>query len=74
MSETMLPIYVIHRNPRDGKFVLRRHQVTAAGEKPDREPMAVKETLHGARAALPLGMTCIGRMPEDDPSIVEVWL
>lgn len=31
-------------------------------------------TLKGVRCRLPGGLTCIGRHPDDDPVIEEVWL
>jgi hypothetical protein len=44
---------------------------------PPAEPgkiVAVRDTLEHARAAVPAGTVNVGREPDDDPKIVEVWL
>lgn len=70
------PLWTVYSNPRDypGKFVVRRSLVSSGGILPDREPLAVADTLEAARAVVPAWLTVIPRSPEDDPVIVEVWL
>lgn len=69
-------MYVIYWNARDnpGVFVLRRHVVNRLGERADREPIVISSTLEKARAHVPPGAYNMGRMPGDEPQIVEVWL
>lgn len=78
-----LYIYTVYNNPRDhpGYYVIRRWLVTA-GKVRDAGLFAKNKTLDGVRAALPAGLTCLGRdmmiakglMAIDDYSIVESWL
>lgn len=80
-AEEILTLYVIFRHPTDypGKWVVRRQYIDR-DMKPDQEPhtdavpLAVADTLGGARAAIPKGMYNMGRTPGDVPAIYEVWL
>lgn len=74
MSDT-LNIWTITDNPSDfpGKFVARRHVVGGASAHPTDQHF-VADTLAEIRAALPSGLICIARGPEDDPVIVESWI
>lgn len=67
-----IQMWAVYENPSDfpDKFVVRRW----AGKHPDSEPLAVANTLEEARAAVPKGLQNIGRMRDDDPVLVEVWL
>lgn len=71
----MPPVFCVYENPADhpGKFVVRRW----VGMDPDREPVAIAETLEQARADLkklnPF-LVRLERHPSDDPVILETWL
>ncbi len=80
-QENELPLYAIYENPSDypGSFVVRRwvmrFPLTAGrAAHPDRQPHALCGSLAEARAALPAGLVNIGRRPQDDAVIVEVWI
>jgi hypothetical protein len=66
-----LVMYVLYENPSDyrGKFVLRRQ----VGPTPDPRPVIVTPNMLEALAALPRGVTKIGRNQGDDPAIQDVW-
>ena len=77
MSERVLPIIVIYKNPLDhpGKYVVRRQWAGQGNVLIEPGALAVVDTLDEARAAVPPEQdTCLGRNPEDDPAIFEVWL
>ncbi len=70
-----LPMYVVYKHPRDfpGQWVVRRqvvrgHQILVAKES------AQFASLEEARKAVPPGLYCQPRFPEDDPVIYEVWM
>ena len=71
----VLPAFTIFYNPADfpGKYVVRLFD----GEAPTKL-LCVKSTLEEARAAIPheppIEYINMGRHPEDDPVIVEVWM
>jgi hypothetical protein len=69
-------MFVIYNRPRDfpAHVVVRRHLVGSGWAKPDETPLAVVRTVAEARAALPPGLTCLGRNSADDPCIIEVWV
>ncbi len=75
MTTGALSQWVIYKQPRDypGQYVLRRWLADADGPRPTGE-VALADSLEAIRAALPGGLTCIGRYADDDPCIVEVWL
>jgi len=68
--------FVVYDNPSDypGKFVVRGWTITAGHVQPD-TLCQLADDIDGARALVPdhLGLVNIGRQPEDDPTIVEVW-
>lgn len=68
-----LELYTIYENPADyaGLFVLRRSFATL----PEPLPGGAWKgrTLEEARGLIPRGKVNIGRFPQDDPVIVEVW-
>lgn len=65
-------LYVIYDHPRDfpNSFVCRIFH----GELPEALPLIVASKLEDIYAILPPGLTNIGREPEDDPVIREVWI
>lgn len=78
MTNRVLPIIVIYQNPLDYplKFVVRRQWACEGGRvEIEAEPLAVVDTLDQARAAVPTGSDArLDRDPNDDPTILEVWL
>jgi hypothetical protein len=68
-------MYVVYENPRDfpGQFVLREHYVDPSGVHAQ-SGYKLASTLEEIRAFVPPGMTNIGREPEDEPQIREVWI
>lgn len=80
MDKSALAMWVVYENPSDfpGKFVVREWRTSAAGIQRAVEPTAVVDSLAQAREAVteasPMALTVMPRNPEDDPTIVEVWL
>lgn len=76
MRGDCLDLLVIYEDPTDfpGRFVVRAHVVDGQGTRPKPDPEAIVDTLEQARKSVPFGKVNLGRMPEDDPKIVEVWL
>lgn len=74
MSGT-LHIWTIYDHPRDvpDAFVARRHDITAGRSTPT-EDVRLGPTLAAVREQLPLGLVCLGRSADDDPTIVESWV
>lgn len=67
----------IYDHPRDlpAGFVVREWHVLASVVTPVVEPLGADlPSLAAARALIPSGMINIGRRPEDDARIVEVWV
>lgn len=71
MSE--LRQFVIYDHPTDcpDAFVVREWSVSAAGPRPLGAQTA--PTLDDARELVPEGLVNVGRTPQDDHKIVEVW-
>lgn len=70
-----LLFFVIYANPKDypGKHVLRAW--SARGGQGEPADWCIRcDTLEEIRLELPEGLTNVGRQPEDDPCIVEVWV
>jgi hypothetical protein len=68
----MIEIWTVYNNPKDypGKAVARLF----IGQNPT-NIVIVKNELNEVRAVmLAMGHTCLERMKEDDPCIVETWL
>jgi hypothetical protein len=68
----MVKLYVIYDHPRDFPlwFVCRIFH----GELAEPHAWAFTRTLEEMRARLPAGLYNLGRQPEDDPAIAEVWI
>lgn len=67
--------YVIYAHPADypGHYVVRLWWVGVAGQwaEPD---CTLHSDLESARAEIPPGYVNLGRDPDDDPIIAEVWI
>lgn len=71
----MPPVFTVYESPKDypGKFVIRRW----IGMDPDREPVAVGDTLEDVRAELKKLNPYLVRLERDvldDPVILETWI
>ena len=68
---TELELWVIYKDPLDApdKYVVR----CWVGQTPAKACF-IDDTLEGVRAVIPKGLTNIGRFPNDDPKILEVWI
>jgi hypothetical protein len=69
-------MWVVYWNPRDypGRYVVRRQWVSRGDVYKEDYPKIVTKFLSEARDVIPDGLVNIGRMPEDDDVILEVWL
>jgi len=72
-----LTMFTIFEKPKDypDKFVVRGFDVERGNPEP--HPHAVHivcNSLEEARSAVPSGLYCIARSPEDHQSVVETWL
>jgi hypothetical protein len=74
MSEP-LTLYTIYERPRDypDHFVLREHHVTGDGNCPSLVA-CIGPSLEAVRKFVPDGTVNLGRMPQDEPQIVETWV
>ena len=71
-----LSLYTIYKDPTDypGHHVVREHKINDRLDVEISRLAYVCSTLEQARKAVPAGCLRLGRMPEDDPCIVEVWV
>ena len=71
MARRELDIYTVYFNPSDypGLYVVRKFK----GERPTDE-LYTGKTIEDVRLKIPEDKRQIGRMPGDDPVIVETWL
>lgn len=67
---------VIYDRPADypNGFLVRNWVIKAGMTIPGKVLGHSLATLDEARALVPEGMYCLGRMPDDEPQIVEVWI
>lgn len=67
--------WVIYAHPRDypGQYAMRRWD-RRAGTMLATDDMALADSLEEIREALPPGLYRLGRFPDDNVSIVEVWV
>jgi hypothetical protein len=70
-----LEMWTIYAHPKDYPqgYVVRRCQALAGVVAHDLHAQTAGD-LQAARLHVPPGKVCIGRQPDDDPVIVEVWL
>lgn len=66
-----LEIWVVYKGLAEypGKFVAIKHMLDRATE-----AKIVKDTLTELRNALPKGLVCLTRHPNDNETVVETWL
>jgi len=74
-SKSALPMYTIFQGPADypGMFVLRKFLILPAKIYPA-EILCIGDSLDVVREHVPYGAYNLGRMPEDDPTVVETWV
>jgi hypothetical protein len=72
----MLRLYVIYERPRDypDHFVCRLWINSLAIDPPCAICSTLEEVRRKLRHQVPAGLINLGRFPEDDPTIVEVWV
>lgn len=70
-----MKMFAIYDRPHDAPtgFLVRAWTVERGIIVPGKLLGSGLATLEEARALIPTGLTNIGRMPDDDPKIVEVW-
>ncbi|RYX80903.1 hypothetical protein EON83_26535 [bacterium] len=68
-------LYVIYDHPADypNHYVVRQFYITKEGPHPAKAA-TLHDTLEAARATIPHGMKNLGRQPDDDPILSEVWM
>lgn len=76
LAECPIDLWVVYENPDDfpGRFVVRRHTIAGGESSPCEDPACVVGGLEAARASIPFDCLNLGRHPDDEPQIVEVWL
>lgn len=74
-DQQLLSIWTLYERPRDYPegYIARRFEVRP-GSSVATDDIRTAPTLDALRKALPKGLYCIQRNPEDDPVIVETWL
>lgn len=71
----LLRQWTIYEHPDDWPewYVVREFRITREGVEPS--PVATLAVdLETARKIVPQGLYCLGRAPDDDPCIAEVWI
>lgn len=69
-------LWTIYDRPSDypAHVVVRPFTTIAGRDLPLAGPCTLHHDLKDARRAIPKGLVCFPRVPEDDPNVVEVWL
>lgn len=76
-EQITLTLWVVYRRPSDfsNSFVVRRQLVLRSGVVViETAPFCTGPSLDAVRSALPPYLYNMGRQPEDDPVIEEVWI
>ena len=77
-DDDFLSLWTIYESPADyvGQYVVRRTEIRRWPQAAIvvTNDMYVADSLEEARELLPPGLFCVGRQPDDDPVIAEVWL
>lgn len=75
--ENYFMLWVVYERPTDypSGYVTRLH-VVGRGDRPSgpTEMAFVSPSLESVRERIPVGLTNLGRIPGDDPKIVETWV
>lgn len=76
MRTDVLRQYTIYCRPSDFPhwYVLRGWSIRPHLLPMPDDNVRLSTTLEGARLGLPQGLVCLGRQPDDDPTIVETWM
>lgn len=77
VGEPFMNIWTVYDHPRDfpQEFVARRHYIVRGDDQPRAsQDYVTAASLEELRKKLPLGLYCLPRFADDDPTIVEVWL
>lgn len=71
-----MKLFTVYCKPRDypDSYVVREFEVSAAGASAAPAPLIVADTYPEAIRAIPRGLFCVPRHPDDDANILEVWL
>ena len=72
-----LELFVVYEKPSDfpNSFVVRKHTIIMGKAKPAGSPMLIGPNIDHIREVLrQMGAINIGRFPNDDPVIKEVWI
>ena len=75
--DRVFTVWTVYESPSDfpGWWVLRAHDVVPGQPEPiPREEWHAASSLEQVRVALPPGLTCLPRQPDDDPVIYETWI
>jgi hypothetical protein len=72
----VLRMFTVYDHPLDypHDYVVRGACIFPGRVQPDLTPFAIHPSLEAVRDALPPGLSCIPRHPDDDPAVLEVWL
>lgn len=75
MSESVLSLWTVYCRPKDWPhgYIARRFEIHPSESYPTEDTVKA-DTLQELRLHMPEGMVALGRSPDDDPVIVEVWI
>ena len=76
MADDVLTLYVVYDHPADfpESYVVRGRNISDGVDLHARDVICCAKVEPLREALRRKGLTCIGRQPEDDPVILEVWL
>jgi hypothetical protein len=70
-----MEMWTIYDHPRDYPTgYMARCWLITAGADPEPTDRIFHGSLAGVRGAIPPGLACLPRSPEDDPAVLETWL
>ena len=77
MKEQVLRLWTVYKSPSDypGSYAARLFEIDGDGPPRPTGSIVVSKSLEHLRDELiEMGLVSLARSPEDDPTIVEVWL
>ena len=76
VEDCQVVLYVITCKTKDfgDKYVVRRHGIERGEQLVEKDPVAVVDTLEGARERIPAHMFRLPKDPNDDPVVVESYI